>query len=337
MTLRACFPSLFCLILFLGCTQAGSHDHRPADVSPHTFSGDYPIKIVCTTEHIGEMISHIGGDHVEVETLMGPGIDPHLYRPVASDVRKLSAADAIFYNGLHLEGRMGELFVQMARRKATYAVTEGLQNRKDERLREPPEFAGMYDPHLWHDVSLWADCVSDMTDVLAKFDPKNAADYKKNGALYANQLRELSAYCKKQIASIPENRRVLVTAHDAFGYFGEAYDLEVFGLKGISTEEEKDISHQEELQEMIIERQIPAVFVESAVSNRTVEALIEPCQAAGHDLKLGGELYADALGEKGTSADTYEGMIRHNVDTIVSALSGQETKTARQDSDAAIN
>jgi manganese/zinc/iron transport system substrate-binding protein len=253
---------------------------------------------------------------------MGPGVDPHLYRPIASDVRKLDAADAIFYNGLHLEGRMSDLFVQMARRKATFAVTEGLQNRHDSRLREPPEFEGMYDPHVWHDVALWSDCVQDMAEALATFDSAHADDYRRNARTYVNELIELGDYCRSAIAGIPEDRRILVTAHDAFGYFGAAYSLEVYGLKGISTDEEKDVQHQEELQAMIIERKVPAVFVESAVSHRTVEALIEPCRAAGHDLKLGGELYADALGPAGSPDSTYTGMIRHNVRTIAAALGG---------------
>lgn len=311
-----------CLLTVLtGCGDS-LHPEHVASADTPSFRGEYPIKIVCTTGQVAEMIARVGGQHVFVYALMGPGVDPHLYRPIASDVRKLDAADAIFYNGLHLEGRMSDLFVQMARRKATFPVTEGLQERNDSRLREPPEFEGMYDPHVWHDVALWSDCAQDMAAALAKFDSDHADDYRENATEYANELKELDGYCRSEIAKIPENRRILVTAHDAFGYFGKAYGLEVFGLKGISTDEEKDVKHQEELQAMIIERQVPAVFVESAVSHRTVEALIEPCRAAGHDLKLGGELYADALGPAGTPDSTYDGMIRHNVRTIVKALAG---------------
>ncbi len=311
------------LLVTAGCSSASHSNHRDPSPSAATFGGDYPIKVVCTTGQVAEMIARIGRDHVYVDNLMGPGVDPHLYRPIASDVRKLDEADAIFYNGLHLEGRMSDLFVQMARRKATFAVTEGLQDRNDTRLREPPEFAGMYDPHVWHDVALWSDCVRDMADALAKFDPPHAEAYEKNATDYINELQEVDAYCKSEIAKIAEDRRVLVTAHDAFGYFGKAYGLEVHGLKGISTDEEKDVKHQEELQAMIIERKIPAVFVESAVAHRTVEALIEPCRAAGHDVKQGGELYADAMGPAGTPDSTYAGMIRHNVNTIVEGLSGE--------------
>lgn len=309
------------LLTTAGCGSADHSDHASASSTSHRFSGEYPLQVVCTTGPVAEMIVRVGGEHVHVDTLMGPGVDPHLYRPIASDVRKLDAADAIFYNGMHLEGRMADLFVRMARSRATYAVTEDLQARGDPRLREPPEFEGMYDPHVWHDVALWSDCVRDMSEKLSQFDPTHADDYRKNAATYIAELEELDAFCKTQIATIPKDRRVLVTAHDAFGYFGAAYGLEVYGLKGISTEEEKDIAHQEEIQAMIVSRKVPAVFVESAVSHRTVQALIEPCRAAGHDLQQGGELYADAMGAAGTVDSTYTGMIRHNVRTIVDALS----------------
>jgi len=319
-------PILGLLLLTLaGCNKADSHTHAPErqtgpERQTRTYAGEYPIRTLCTTGQVAEMLNRIGGEHLEVTALMGPSIDPHLFRPVVSDIEKLSKADAIFYSGLHLEGRMTELFVRMARSKPTYAVTEALQMRSDKRLREPPEFEGMYDPHVWHDVSLWADCVDDVADILGEFDPKHAAEYDKNAQAYRDELAELHQFCKDEIAKIPESSRVLVTAHDAFGYFGQAYGIEVFGLKGISSEEEKDLAHQEEVQKMIIERKIPAVFVESTIAHRTVESLIEPCRAAGWDLQNGGELYADALGEAGSEASTYTGMIRHNVRTIVEAL-----------------
>jgi manganese/zinc/iron transport system substrate-binding protein len=278
------------------------------------------MRVVCTTGQVAELAARIGGEHVEVEALMGPGVDPHLYSPVASDVRKLAAADIVFYNGLHLEGRMADLFVQMARRKATFAVTEGLQMRQDKRLREPPEFEGLYDPHVWHDPMIWADCVKDMAEALAEYDPPHAEDYRKNAEAYRAELAELDKFCREEIATIPKKNRVLVTAHDAFGYLGKTYDVEVFGLKGISTEDEKDLKRQEEMVQMIVRRKIPAVFVESAVAPKTIEALVEPCRALGWDVKIGGELYADALGPAGSDDATYPGMIRANVRTIVKAL-----------------
>ena len=304
------------LAIALGCTPADSHTHSPGESPSHVFDGKHPIKITTTIGQVAEMLRRVGGEHVAVEALMGPGIDPHLFTPVASDVRRLSGADAIFYNGLHLEGRMSDLFVQMARSKATFAVTEGLQSRKDKRLREPPEFEGLYDPHVWHDPLLWADCVTDVADALAEFDAAHADDYRKNAEAYRKELAELDQFCRDELAKIPKERRVLVTAHDAFGYFGAAYDIEVVGLKGISTEEEKDLARQEEIRRMLVERKVPAVFVESAVPRRTVEALVE-----GLDVKIGGELYADALGPADSDDATYAGMLRHNVRTIVEALS----------------
>jgi manganese/zinc/iron transport system substrate-binding protein len=307
--------------LAAGCQNAATQSRDQPDGAGHAFAGNYPIRVVCTTGQVAEMVTRVGGEHIAVEALMGPGVDPHLYRPIASDVTKLAAADAIFFNGLHLEGRMSTLFVRMARDKATFAVTEGLESRHDARLREPPEFEGLYDPHVWHDPSLWADCVADVAAMLAGFDRQHADDYKTNAEAYRKELSELDEFCRTELAKIPAGRRVLVTAHDAFGYFGKRYDIEVHGLKGISTEEEKDLRRQGEIQKLIIERKIPAVFVESAVAPKTIEALVEPCKDAGWDLKIGGELYADALGPAGTDDSTYAGMLRHNVRTIVEALS----------------
>ncbi len=310
----------------LGCNASHSDTHTPPVAQARTFTGKLPIKIVATTGQVAELAARIGGEHVRVEALMGPGVDPHLYRPIASDVEKLNEADAIFYNGLHLEGRMSDLFVRMARSKATFAVTEGLTTRGDARLREPPEFAGMYDPHVWHDVALWSDCVKDVTEMFVKFDPPRAESYRANAAEYIAELSGLDKYCREEIGKIPAENRVLVTAHDAFGYFGKAYGLEVFGLKGISTEDEIDLAHQEQIQKMLVDRKIPAVFVESAVAPRTVQALVQPCRAAGHELRVPEqELYADALGLAGSEDSTYAGMIRHNVRVIVEALSPEKS------------
>jgi manganese/zinc/iron transport system substrate-binding protein len=311
------------IVIFMGCVRTTDHVHSESS-GKRVFKGRYPIKVVATTGQVAEMAARVGGEHVKLDALMGPGVDPHLYRPIASDVKKLNDADAIFYNGLHLEGRMADLFVKMARSKATFAVTEGLINRSDKRLREPPEFEGMYDPHVWHDVALWSECASDVAEMLAEFDPSHAPDYRKNAESYRAELAELDDFCRSEIRKIPEDKRVLVTAHDAFGYFGKAYGLEVYGLKGVSTEDEIDIAHQEEIQEMLVERKVPAVFVESAIAPRTVQALVEPCRAAGHELQVPkAELYADALGPADLEDSTYEGMIRHNVKTIVDALSHQ--------------
>lgn len=317
---------LACLIfLAAGCGAADPHARETDAAAPHQFTGEYPIQAVCTIGQVAEMVERVGGEHVEVAALMSPGVDPHLYSPVTGDVRKLKAADAIFYNGLHLEGRMVVTFEELARSKPAFAVTHGIESREDKRLRKPEDFEGLYDPHVWHDPLLWSDCVQDVADMLVEFDPAHAGDYEKNAAAYRAELAKLDEECRAELASIPKERRVLVTAHDAFGYFGAAYGMEVHGLKGVSTEDEKDLKHQEDIQRMLVERRIPAVFVESAVAERTVKALVEPTKAAGHDLSIGGELYADALGPTDSDAATYAGMIRHNVKTIASALapSGQ--------------
>ncbi|MCH2115912.1 MAG: zinc ABC transporter substrate-binding protein [Pirellulales bacterium] len=318
---RCLVPCLVIVLLGLGvagCGDPDSHMRGETTHSAKTFAGSYPMKVTCSTGQVAEMLERVGGEYVQVEALVGPGIDPHMYGPTASDVERLVGADAIFYNGLHLEGRMADLFVQLARKRATYAVTEGIVARKDKRLRE---LEGLDDPHVWHDVALWKDCVHDVAAMLGEFDPQHARQYDENAHAYMGELAELDQYCRNEIAKIPENRRVLVTAHDAFGYFGTAYEIEVFGLKGISSEDEIDLAHQDDIKALLIERRIPAVFVESAIAPRTIDSLVETCRAAGWDVVNGGELYADALGEAGSKSSNYAGMIRHNVQTIVQALS----------------
>ena len=304
-----------------GCREPQSSADEHADqVRYQPFSGEYPIKVVCTIGQIGDMLRNVGGEHVEVTGLMGPGVDPHLYRELPADIEKLSTADAIFYNGLHLEGRMADLFARLARRRPTFAVTQGLEESHDSRLRTPPEFEGQHDPHVWHDPKMWADCVKYVTDRLCEFDPAHRDDYLRNSAAYQAELLELDEYCRDRLAEIPESQRVLVTAHDAFGYFCLTYGWESMPLKGVSTEDEVTIGRMDEVIEFIIERNVKAVFVESAVAPRIVEALIKPCQQRGHEVHVGGELYADALGPADSGEDTYVGMIRANVDTIVTAL-----------------
>jgi manganese/zinc/iron transport system substrate-binding protein len=251
---------------------------------------------------------------------MGPGVDPHTYKATPSDVRKLNAADVVFYNGMHLEGRLADLLVAMARKKPTFAVTEGLQQSADSRLREPPEFAGHYDPHVWHDAALWSECVRYAADKLMEIDAAHREAYQTNRDAYIVRLTELHEEAKRMVSTVDKDRRVLVTAHDAFGYFGQAYDVEVHGLQGISTVDEPDVASMERLVSMLVDRQIKAVFVESSVPPRNVQALVEACAAQGHEVRIGGELFSDAMGEVGTPEGTYVGMFRHNVLTVVEAL-----------------
>jgi manganese/zinc/iron transport system substrate-binding protein len=304
-----------------GCGGNSAADATSAPAATaKTFSGEFPIRVVTTTGPVTDILKNVGGDYLAVTGLMGPGVDPHLYKAVPSDIERLSEADMVFYNGLHLEGRMADLFEKLAGRKPTFAVTHALVAAKDERLRKPPEFEGFYDPHVWHDPQLWAECVKYVVQVLGEFDPAHRADYQRNGEVYLAQIAEADKYSREQLATIPAEQRVLVTAHDAFGYFCMAYDLTSMPLKGVSTEEEVSIGRMEEVIAFLVDRKVKAVFVETAVAPQIVRALIEPCKEAGHTVSIGGELYADALGSAGSGADNYVGMIKANVDTIVSAL-----------------
>jgi manganese/zinc/iron transport system substrate-binding protein len=273
------------------------------------------VRVVCTTGMVADLAERIGGPFVEVRALMGEGVDPHLYKASPGDVRALVRSDLIFYSGHHLEGKMGEVFRRLARRKPTIAVTEGID---PSRLLDFG--GGKPDPHLWFDVALWSNGVKPVYETLTKFDPKHAAIYEQNACAYLKELTELDEECRLRIASIPKPRRVLVTAHDAFGYFGRAYGLEVRGIQGISTESEAGVREVNDLVELLTSRRIPAVFVETSVSDRNIQALVEGCHARGHSLKIGGSLFSDAMGRPGTPEGTYVGMVRHNVATISEAL-----------------
>jgi manganese/zinc/iron transport system substrate-binding protein len=276
------------------------------------------IRVTTTIGMIADTIRKVGGDRVEVTALMGPGVDPHLYKASEGDLSRLEEADLIFYNGLNLEGKMADLFVKMAGMgKLTIAVTDGIDPSL---LREPPEFQGHFDPHVWFDVSMWAQTIDPVVEALSRVDPASKALFEANGAAYRKELDELHRYCQARLAEIPKERRVLVTAHDAFGYFGRAYDVEVVGLQGISTVSEISLSDVQRLVDLISSRKIRAVFVESSVPKRSIEAVVSGCKARGHEVKIGGTLYSDAMGEPGTEAGTYVGMVRHNVETVVEAF-----------------
>jgi manganese/zinc/iron transport system substrate-binding protein len=295
-----------------GCSPSARKNAGTGDPS------SAPLTVTVTTGMIADAVRNVGGNHVRVVALMGPGVDPHLYKATQGDLAKLREANIIFYNGLHLEGRMGEVFRTMAERLPTIAVAESIPK---ELLRQPPEFEGNYDPHVWFDVNLWIYVVQKIRDVLSEQDPAHRADYAANAAAYLEQLKQLDSYIREQIAKIPEPQRLLVTAHDAFGYFGRAYGIEVMGIQGISTASDYGLQDLNQLAEILANRKVKAIFVETSVSPRSVEALVEGTRAKGHDIKIGGKLYSDALGEEGTPEGTYIGMVRHNVDTIVKALS----------------
>jgi len=278
------------------------------------------LSVVATTTIVADLVRSIGGDDVEVVSLMGAGVDPHLYKPSAGDVRRMAEARAVFYNGLHLEGKMGEVFEQMGRRGVpALAVAECVPG---DRLIGTGGFGGIHDPHVWFDVTLWNDAAGCVRDALVELDPAHEAGFRSRAATYGQQLEDLDAWIREQIATIPEELRILVTAHDAFSYFGRAYGVEVRGLLGISTVAEAGAADVQELAGFIAERGLPAVFVETSVPERYVMALREAVAARGHSVAVGGSLYSDALGGAGTDAATYVGTVRANVTTVVAALGG---------------
>lgn len=277
------------------------------------------VQAIATTGPVADLVRNVGGDHVNVTALMGPGIDPHLYQAHTDDLTLLASADLIFYNGLHLEAQMGEVFAQMARRGiTTIAIAEQLDTA---RLISTPTFAAGHDPHIWHAVSLWAQTIPIVRDTLSAHDPDHAADYRRNAERYAAELDALHQYVLSEANRIPLQRRVLITAHDAFGYFGRAYGFEVHGLQGLSTE--VNLQDMQELTDFIIRWQVPAIFVESSVPQGLIETMQAMLKGKGFDVAIGGRLFSDALGEPGTPEGTYTGMVKYNMNTIVQALLGR--------------
>lgn len=283
--------------------------------------GAKKLRVVATTTVIGDLVRRIGGDRVELTVIMGPGVDPHTFKPAPADFATLAKADLAFYNGLHLEGKMVETFEGNLKSKSV-AVADGIPPGK--LLAWTQGQGGAHDPHVWFDVQLWLAAAGTVMDALAKADPPGAAVYGLRMAELTATLQKLDGYCREQLASIPEERRVLITSHDAYSYFGKAYDVDVRGLQGISTETEAGIQGINGAVDFIIERKIPAIFIESSVSPKTIERVQADCKARGFEVKIGGELFSDAMGQPGErpgyAVETYEGMVRYNVDTIVAAL-----------------
>jgi manganese/zinc/iron transport system substrate-binding protein len=299
------------LAVAVGCTS--SNNPGRSDLS------NRKIRAVTTTGMITDIVRIVGGDRVDVTGLMGAGVDPHLYKASEGDVTRMAGADVIFYNGLHLEGQMSDVFERMQNRVRTVAVTSRLDPQRDVRPA-PPGYEGTHDPHAWFDVTLWMKAVELVRDTLAELDPSHADMYAANSRPYLQELAQLHEYVKSQAGRVPEKQRVLITAHDAFYYFGRAYGFQVRGLQGVSTASEAGTADVQELARFIVERRVPAIFVESSVPRRNIEAVQEAVRARGFNVKTGGELFSDALGDPGTPEGTYAGMVRHNIDTIVKAL-----------------
>ncbi|MFE4140736.1 metal ABC transporter solute-binding protein, Zn/Mn family [Peribacillus sp. YIM B13472] len=296
---------LVALLILTGCGNATVESDK----------GNGKLNVVTTTGMIGDLVENIGGKHVEVTSLMGPGVDPHLYKATQGDVKTLDSADMIFYNGVHLEGKMTDIFEMMSKDKPTIAVTEDF---KENQLRKVS--ATEHDPHVWFDVKLWIVAAKAVKKELIANDPDHEAEFRENYEEYVLQLEELDKYVQDEINKIPKDQRVLVTAHDAFGYYGQSYGLDVRGLQGINTLSEYGSKDVTDMRNYLVENKIKAIFIESSVPRKAIEAVIQGAGKQGHKVEIGGELFSDAMGEKGTEEGTYIGMVRHNTDIIVRAL-----------------
>lgn len=273
--------------------------------------------VVATTGQIADAVKVIGGDHLKVTNLMGPGVDPHLYKATQRDLTLLDEAELIIYNGLHLEGQMLDIFDQMAEEKTVLAVGESIE---DHALLADASNSSLHDPHIWFDIEIWKRVVEKIGDTLVEEYPNHKTAFETNEAAYLAELEELQAYVKKRVEEIPEKQRILVTAHDAFNYFGTSQGFDVRGLQGLSTEAEYGVKDVQDMVDFLAENNIKALFVESSVSDKAMNAVIEGAKQKGHDMTIGGELFSDAMGAEGTEEGTYLGMYKHNVDTIVEAL-----------------
>ncbi|MEX2217026.1 MAG: zinc ABC transporter substrate-binding protein [Phycisphaeraceae bacterium] len=300
-----------------GCSDPSQS--KPSTAGPSA----YPYKVATTVGMITDIVKNVAGDKATVEGIMQGDTDPHTYTPGRNDTIAFQNADVIFYNGLMLEGKMTDIFVKMAAKKKVVAVTEMLSDEKTgDASYVMSDEAEHYDPHVWMDVQGWIRAVRAVTKALSEYDAKNAAYYEANAAAYLKKLEALDVYAKQVIGSIPQNKRVLITAHDAFNYMGRAYGLKVMGVQGISTESEAGLKRINDLVDFIVTNQIAAVFVEASVSEKNVTALVEGAASRGHAVKIGGKLFSDSMGAEGTYEGTYIGMIDHNVSTIARALGG---------------
>lgn len=299
------------MLVAVGCGNT-KEDAQPA--------ADGKLKVVATTTMLADLSRQIGGDAIVVTGLMGPGVDPHLYQASAGDVKVMTDADVVVYNGLHLEGKMGEIFSKLEQdQKATIRVSDALDPATLLQF-EDAEGLPATDPHIWFDVKNWILAAGEVYEGLAAKDPAHKALYKANYDNYLEELKKADAYVAQRAAEIPQEQRILITAHDAFQYFARAYGFEVKGLQGVSTEAEAGAIDVRELSDFIVTHQIHSIFVESSVPHKTIEAVQEACKAKGWDVQIGGELYSDSCGAPGTPGGDYIGMVKENIDTIVSGL-----------------
>ncbi|QMU60069.1 MAG: manganese transporter [Boseongicola sp.] len=290
-----------------------------ATAAPRAIAQGAAMKVVATTGMIADAARRVGGDLVEVQALMGPGVDPHAYRQTRTDILAMARADLVLWNGIYLEAQMQDFLTDLGRKTSVVPVGEAVP--ADERVLHDT-YADQFDPHVWMDPTLWKHVTLAIRDAMSISAPDNVDVFAANASAYLKEIDALAVYAEGILSSVPESARVLITAHDAFNYFGRAYGFEVVGIQGISTESEAGVNRISTLVDTIVDRQISAVFVESSVSDRSIRALAEGAAAKGHDLKIGGELFSDAMGQPGTYEGTYVGMIDHNATIIASALGG---------------
>ena len=307
---RITLLSIISILILAGCSKQSEQVEKE-------YSSENKMSIVATTGMIGDVIANIGGDRVTVYSMMGPGVDPHLYKAKASDLERLNSADLIIYNGIHLESKMGDVLEKLSSTKNIHSIEEGL----DESNLITVEQA--HDPHIWFDVQNWIIASEVIKDALISTDKEGSDVYQKNYEEYVEKLNQLDLYVKEQVQRVPENQRILITAHDAFNYFGRAYGFDVQGLQGISTVDEAGTLDVRNLAEFITENKIKALFVESSVSPKSIQALQAAVKSRGWNIQIGGELFSDAMGDTGSFEGTYIGMVTHNIDTIISGLIGQ--------------
>ena len=307
-------------LLLAGCNGSNSDSNTNSN---SRVDNTGVIQAVATVGMVADLVRVVGGDQVAVTQICGSGVDPHLYKPTRDDVRKLVDAGIIFYGGLKLEGKMTDTLAKMGDSKPVIAVSESLDRAL---LLAPEQFDGHFDPHVWMDVSAWSECVQVVCQELSKLSPENKETFETNAERYRQKLGELHQYGKTVLASVPQKKRVLITSHDAFNYFGRAYGLEVSGVQGISTESEAGLQQINRLVDLISDRGVEAVFWESSVPPKSINALVEGVQSRGHKLRIGGELYSDAMGADGTYEGTYIGMLDHNITTVATALGGNAPK-----------
>lgn len=309
--MRNAFLFMLIALAVVGCARREAPDSAKDGVG---------LDLVATTGMVADLVREVGGDAVRVTQIMGSGVDPHLYKATRDDVQTILDAQAVFYSGLMLEGKMADTLVKVGRTKPVYAVTELID---ESQLLEPDDAPGHPDPHVWMDVGAWSSCVEAVANALAELRPEESEAFAQRAEAYRQRLAELDAYVTRVIDSIPAQSRVLITSHDAFNYFGRAYDLEVLGVQGLSTESEAGLRRVNELVTLLVDRHAPAVFVESSVSPKNIQALVDGAAARGHTVAIGGELFSDAMGPAGSYEGTYVGMLDHNATLIARALGGE--------------